>query len=744
MTNMDDFLRAGHFDEHGKPRVCELYAGAAVMARTLQTLGWTAALLAECAAGCVKFLEHTLPLARLARDVKDRPWREWQQAGVLALIVVAGISCQPFSEAEKMRMEEDSRAWDAFLVIDAAVELQAAWVVLENVPNYVLKDKTHTVFTKLANYWIEKGFRLVRILWPQHNRCGGQTYRKGVLVLLIREEIAEAVDLQPIASITFNKSIVESPTSFTLDKTKNWEIYGKLEQRRNGDVLRFSTSVPVVGAVVQVDDSSRRWRVQKRKRDSADLLVTDRRASHWRGAVPISKVRVISCEDSEYRVYTEGDIVSTVRASGEPPDKGAPLIKTQDGIWNCSVADRGSLNDFSGDEMADMEAAGMTEDEIKSMIGNCAPRLLVKQPFQAITDIMMPHCLKWAACSAGSGPDTEVDESEEQPEAARAEEVVQTQKLALMTVLPKEHKVALEDSRTARLLSSGELRTGKILQTTRECLRGELKDELLVPAGSWNDGTAETFLVAHVARHTPPGLSLYSLDDLAGRRVYLLASLAMAKVESHSAGHTTIDQILPMLDSSGKYKVGALAAKALEPPRVCDGVCTWTRVEALTHCRAIEVRAERALEAAAAEASSTDAELGAYLLEWRQQVTVTDLKDVPDDLLEQMPVFDDHKLLMQSFSHTSIIPNTEAVQPPVNPQPSHHPETTAGLFKPGCGVLPQRDEAEEEMVRFFQLMWDGAVPDQKRRYGGMSAWLKGHNGQCGTSLVTSQPLWTSQ
>ena len=80
MTNMDDFLRAGHFDEHGKPRVCELYAGAAVMARTLQTLGWTAALLAECAAGCVKFLEHTLPLARLARDVKDRPWREGQQA----------------------------------------------------------------------------------------------------------------------------------------------------------------------------------------------------------------------------------------------------------------------------------------------------------------------------------------------------------------------------------------------------------------------------------------------------------------------------------------------------------------------------------------------------------------------------------------------------------------------------------------------------------------------------------------
>lgn len=359
---MDNFLEAGHFDENGRPRVCELYAGAA-MTRVLQPLGWTAALLAECATGCGKFLKHRLPSARLARNVEDKPWVEWQQAGLLALIVAAGVSCQPFSDAGTMEMDKDSRAWDASLVIDAASMLNVAWVVLENVPNYLLLDRTHKVFSKLTKYWIEKGFRLVRTLRPYHNMCGGETYRKRVLVLLIREKLAVTVSTKRVMEITYDRSEVESPTTFTLGRTRNWEPYGKPEQRRSGQVLNFSTSTSVVGAVVELDDSSMLWRVQKRKRNSADLMVTDRRALQWRSAVLLSKTNVVDCEASEYSVYMPGETTSTVRASGEPPGRGAPLIKTQEGIWSCSVEDRGSLNDFTVEEMADMEAVGMTNEE---------------------------------------------------------------------------------------------------------------------------------------------------------------------------------------------------------------------------------------------------------------------------------------------------------------------------------------------------------------------------------------------
>ena len=220
-------------------------------------------------------------------------------------------------------------------------------------------------------------------------------------------------------------------------------------------------------------------------------------------------------------------------------------------------------------------------------------------------------------------------------------------------------------------------------------------------------------MVAHVTKNIPNGLKAFSLNELVDTEAYHLASLALVKVESHAAGHTTTEQILPMLDATGRYRVGALKAKRLDPPTICNGVCTWSREQALTHCRAIEARAELELGAAAEAMQQQDAELSDYLAEWKHQVTVTDLKDVPDDLLTQMPVFDDHRLLRQSFSHTSTLPTTDAVQPPVNKEPSFMPATTADLFKPGRAVLAERTAAEAELVQFFKLMWEGDLDDQQ-------------------------------
>ena len=164
------------------------------------------------------------------------------------------------------------------------------------------------------------------------------------------------------------------------------------------------------------------------------------------------------------------------------------------------------------------------------------------------------------------------------------------QALVVVPVLPKPHSVALGVGKSVRTLKSGVLSTGKLLQAAKQSLGGELDGELLVPAGSWLQGGLETFVIAHVAAEIPEGMTAYSLSDLAGTEAYHVASLALAKIESHSGGHTIVEQILPMLDATGRYKVGDLAAKRLDPPTVCNGVCTWTRTQALAHCRAVEAR----------------------------------------------------------------------------------------------------------------------------------------------------------
>ena len=88
---MNDLIHEQHFNQQQQPRVCELYTGAAVMLRFLVSLGWAAAMAAECAAGCLKFLRFLLPMMALATTVEEKPWIQRKASGLLALIVVAGV-----------------------------------------------------------------------------------------------------------------------------------------------------------------------------------------------------------------------------------------------------------------------------------------------------------------------------------------------------------------------------------------------------------------------------------------------------------------------------------------------------------------------------------------------------------------------------------------------------------------------------------------------------------------------------
>ena len=136
-------LSDAYFDDHGRPRVCELNAGVAVMSLTLAALGCTVSMLSECAEHLHAYLRTKPPSEAIASDNHDQPWHSWARAGLKAVIVVAGVSCQPFSSAGKLQYGADPRAWDGLLVCEAAVALGALFVLLENVPAYVFNDHTH-------------------------------------------------------------------------------------------------------------------------------------------------------------------------------------------------------------------------------------------------------------------------------------------------------------------------------------------------------------------------------------------------------------------------------------------------------------------------------------------------------------------------------------------------------------------------------------------------------------------------
>ena len=77
------------------------------------------------------------------------------------------------------------------------------------------------------------------------------------------------------------------------------------------------------------------------------------------------------------------EVVRTITAFGEPPAKGGPLILVQhadgepDEVFSVSVKDKALLNDFSTDDLADMESCGFTEAQITCLVGGCVPRSMV-------------------------------------------------------------------------------------------------------------------------------------------------------------------------------------------------------------------------------------------------------------------------------------------------------------------------------------------------------------------------------
>ena len=204
------------------------------------------------------------------------------------------------------------------------------------------------------------------------------------------------------------------------------------------------------------------------------------------------------------------------------------------------------------------------------------------------------------------------------------------------------------------------------------------------------------------------GVTLAALADLAHSWSYGPASLALAMVAAHSAGYTDLQTIRPMLDGSGEFSIGALTVRSLAPSSLHLGVKKRTRSEVLAYCRALETQVSAVLKSDAEDMMEQDKDMATYILEWSEQATITDLKDVPDDLLDRLPAFDHSKLLTEPFSFTARLDQTEAFTPPKQPATSFRPQCTGDLFNPLQNVQQRSRQAEEALVSFFKEMWKQA------------------------------------
>jgi hypothetical protein len=125
----------------------------------------------------------------------------------------------------------------------------------------------------------------------------------------------------------------------------------------------------------------------------------------------------------------------------------------------------------------------------------------------------------------------------------------------------------------------------------------------------------------------------------------------------------------------------------------------------LVYCRALEAQVSAVLKRDAEGMMEQDKDMATYILEWSEQATITDLRDVPDDLLDRLPAFVHSKLLTEPFSFTARLDQTEAFTPSKQPTTSFRPQCTGDLFNPLQNVPQRSRQAEEALVSFFKEMW---------------------------------------
>ena len=238
--------------------------------------------------------------------------------------------------------------------------------------------------------------------------------------------------------------------------------------------------------------------------------------------------------------------------------------------------------------------------------------------------------------------------------------------------------------------------TGSITQLAKSMSAGQR----VYFIGRCQYGTGKAWVTATIsAKPRIDAPREFTLKELVGTDVHRPVSLAIAKFGSMLTGHTSLALMEPLLNSTGEFEVGALSARHIAPERIAQSSITATRQEALLSCRAGEEQTKLALTAASVATSS--AGLADYLMEWVDATTITDLKDIPDGLLSQIPKLDDPALASMLFSCTSNMAYTKSFTPPTQKPTSFRPSGIQDIKHQS--KIQERQDFLDKLLVYYRL-----------------------------------------
>ena len=115
------------------------------------------------------------------------------------------------------------------------------------------------------------------------------------------------------------------------------------------------------------------------------LRVKDTKSRARPRTCQLSRLQSIYSLNNTFKILSRGIISQTVRAWGEEPGKGGPLISWNGGLYTSSVGNCAELNEVTPDDIAIMNALGLTEEQQRSAIGNCVVDSMVRGQFVQMT-----------------------------------------------------------------------------------------------------------------------------------------------------------------------------------------------------------------------------------------------------------------------------------------------------------------------------------------------------------------------
>ena len=721
--------------------VCELYAGVGGMSSILQALGWQAVMLCEIQPHLRLLLSHKFPQANVLGDMDTAPWLVWQALGLTALLVVAGISCQPFSDAGPKREQHDPRSDDALKVLQAAIALQSAAVLLENIPNFVDNDPQHGVFTRVCDAFGKAGYDLIRVTRRTHNQCGGRTTRKRLFILFAHRDRGFQI---PTTALAATLSRAPAPLHRLKGHLRcNWATRGLLSDypHRRSELGLLPSAYLQLGApgysvsegsIVRLTDSQL-WRVQTIAGLQLTVRSPDRRAPATPNKVPISQVlQHVSSSDSRYTVYDPCDTLPMIRASGEPPGYGAPLIALgPNNVRALSTDDRAVLNETDAADVEHLSSLGCSDALLWSAIGNSIPRSMVLDTLETVT--LAAHALvDGAPRDARAAPTAKHQQHTPKPKppshtsARSLQEAVDSVtsplepgflRIILLPIsaeahgpvvwLPDPHK----DLAPFVDVPAAECGTGNVTKHVTHMLGSWALTASLALAGHCHPEEGGTRPPLHtVTVCTNPGSPLLGMlqpcttHNLTGpaRALEPPVALALACAATHGPGNITVADIAP-LATDRRPLGGATAPSRVHTTRIANETAPAPS-DIVARMQAIEADVDAALSLAVQQATSSASNgLASYLVEWREQITKASLEGVPPELLTQLPTFTDPRLASVPFSERSRLPTTEPL-PPVpqqEPVPGFEPESEHDLIEPEA--MATLDHGDERLKRYFDL-----------------------------------------